>query len=50
MPDGIEEVLKQIAPGTPIRNGLENILNAKTGALIAVADNDEVFQQLNYMN
>lgn len=42
MPDGIEEVLKQIAPGTPIRNGLENILNAKTGALIAVADNDEV--------
>ena len=42
MPDGIEEVLKQIAPGTPIRNGLENILNAKTGALIAVADTDEV--------
>ncbi len=40
--DGIEEVLKQIAPGTQIRNGLENILNAKTGALIAVADTDEV--------
>ena len=42
MPDGIEDVLKLIAPGTPIRNGLENILNAKTGALIAVADTDEV--------
>ena len=42
MPDGIAEVLKKIAPGTPMRNGLENILNAKTGALIAVADNEEV--------
>lgn len=26
----ISEVLKLIAPGTPIRNGLENILKAKT--------------------
>ena len=42
MADGIEEVLKQIAPGTQIRNGLENILNAKTGALIAIADNQAV--------
>ena len=42
--DGIEEVLKQIAPGTQIRNGLENILNAKTGALIAVADTDQVLE------
>ena len=40
--EGILDVLKLIAPGTPIRNGLENILNAKTGALIAVADNDQV--------
>ena len=38
----MEDVLKNIAPGTPIRNGLDNILNAKTGALIAVADNPEV--------
>ena len=36
------EVLKLIAPGTPIRNGLENILKAKTGALIAVGDTKEV--------
>ena len=27
----IIEVLKTIAPGTPIREGLENILKAKTG-------------------
>ena len=44
MADGIAEVLKLIAPGTPIRNGLENILNAKTGALIAVADSEQVLQ------
>lgn len=40
--ENMQDVLKQIAPGTPIRNGLENILNAKTGALIAVADTQEV--------
>ena len=44
MAEGIVEVLKLIAPGTPIRNGLENILNAKTGALIAIADNEEVLK------
>ena len=42
--EGIEGVLRQIAPGTPIRNGLENILNAKTGALIAVADTEQVLE------
>jgi diadenylate cyclase len=30
--------LKAIAPGTPLREGLENILRAKTGALIVVSD------------
>lgn len=40
--DDMENVLKNIAPGTAIRNGLDSILNAKTGALIAVADNQEV--------
>ena len=38
----ITEVLKMIAPGTPIRDGLENILKAKTGALIVIADTKEV--------
>jgi len=34
--DVITEVLKLIAPGTQIREGLENILKAKTGALIVI--------------
>ena len=37
----ITEVLKLIAPGTPIRDGLENILKAKTGALIVIGDTKE---------
>lgn len=28
------EILRLIAPGTPLREGLENVLGAKTGALI----------------
>lgn len=36
------EILKLIAPGTPIRDGLENILKAKTGALIVISDTKEV--------
>ena len=40
--DEITEILKLIAPGTPIRDGLENILKAKTGGLIAVGDKKEV--------
>ena len=40
--DEIIEVLKIISPGTQIREGLENILKAKTGALIVVGDGKEV--------
>lgn len=40
--NNITEVLKTIAPGTPIREGLDNILKAKTGALIVVGDGKEV--------
>ena len=36
------EILKLIAPGTDIRQGLENILKAKTGALIVVGDTQNV--------
>ncbi|MBP5427393.1 MAG: DNA integrity scanning diadenylate cyclase DisA [Clostridiales bacterium] len=36
------EVLKILAPGTQLRDGLENILNAKTGALIVIGDSQEV--------
>ncbi len=40
--DEIIEILKLIAPGTDIRQGLENILKSKTGALIVVGDSKEV--------
>ena len=36
------EILKLIAPGTDIREGLENILKAKTGALIVIGDSKQV--------
>ena len=35
------EILKLIAPGTKIREGLENILKSKTGGLILISDNDQ---------
>ena len=44
--DNITEILKLIAPGTPIRNGLENILRARTGALLLITDNTEVLKQI----
>ena len=37
--ENITSVLRLIAPGTPIRDGLENILRAKTGALLLITDN-----------
>ncbi len=36
------DILKMIAPGTQIREGLENILKAKTGGLIVIGDSQEV--------
>ena len=44
--DNITAILKLIAPGTPIRDGLENILRAKTGALLLITDNTEVLKQV----
>ena len=44
--DNITSVLKLIAPGTPIRDGLENILRAKTGALLLITDNGEVLKEV----
>ena len=38
----VTQILKLIAPGTPIREGLENILKAKTGALIVIGDSKEM--------
>ena len=42
----ISEILKLISPGTPIRDGLENILRAKTGALLLITDNAEVLKEI----
>ena len=42
--DEILDVLKIIAPGTAIREGLENILKAKTGGLIVVGNGEEVMK------
>lgn len=36
------EILKLMAPGTALREGLENILRAKTGGLIVIGDGEEV--------
>lgn len=40
--DQMSEVLRFIAPGTPLREGLENVLRAKTGGLIVVGYSDEI--------
>ena len=40
--EAIVDILKLIAPGTEIRQGLENILKSKTGALIVVGDSEVV--------
>lgn len=37
-----KEVLKMISPGTPLRQGLDNVLKAKTGGLIVIANDDSV--------
>ena len=42
----ISKILKLIAPGTPIRDGLENILRAKTGGLLLITDNTDVIKQI----
>jgi len=36
------EAIKMVAPGTHLREGLENVLKAKTGALIVVGDSEDV--------
>ncbi len=44
--DNITEILRLIAPGTPIRDGLENILRARTGALLLITDNSDVLKEV----
>lgn len=40
----IKNILKIVAPGTNLREGLENILRAKTGGLIVLGDNEEIMK------
>jgi diadenylate cyclase len=40
----LEEILSFVAPGTEIRKGLDNILDARTGGLIVVGDDDNVLE------
>ncbi|UHA71675.1 DNA integrity scanning diadenylate cyclase DisA [Paenibacillus sp. 481] len=40
--DIMNDLLKLVAPGTPFRDGLENVLRAKTGALLVVGYSPEV--------
>lgn len=44
--DNVTEILKLIAPGTAIREGLENILRAKTGALLLITDDAQVLKEI----
>ncbi|SFG10469.1 diadenylate cyclase [Halobacillus alkaliphilus] len=43
--NGIGEILKLVAPGTPLRDGIDNVLRANTGGLI-VLGYDEVIRDL----
>jgi len=40
--EGIIEAIRLIAPGTPLREGLENVLRAKTGGLLVIGDTQDV--------
>ncbi|GAC41045.1 DNA integrity scanning diadenylate cyclase DisA [Paenibacillus popilliae] len=42
--DIMNDLLRMVAPGTPFREGLENVLRAKTGALIVVGYSPEVME------
>lgn len=39
---GIDKLLKLVAPGTPLRDGINNVLRANTGGLIVIGYNDEM--------
>ena len=42
--DNVNDLLRLVAPGTPFRDGLENVLRAKTGGLIVVGYSPEVME------
>ncbi|HBX22244.1 MAG TPA: DNA integrity scanning protein DisA [Desulfotomaculum sp.] len=42
--DRLLKVLRTVAPGTALRDGLENILRAKTGGLLVIGDGPEIME------
>jgi diadenylate cyclase len=40
--EGFLDLVKMVAPGTTLREGLESVLRARTGALIVIGDNPEI--------
>lgn len=40
----LRNILKIMAPGTGLRDGLENVLRAKTGGLIVLGDTDQIMK------
>lgn len=40
----LRSMLRVLSPGTPLREGVDNILRAKTGGLIVLSDKDEVLK------
>ena len=44
--ENITKILSKIAPGTEIRDGLENILKARTGALLLFTDNNDIIEKI----
>ncbi|MBZ4688217.1 MAG: diadenylate cyclase [Clostridia bacterium] len=42
--DEFAKTWRMLAPGTPLREGLDNILRAKTGGLIVVSDSPQVME------
>lgn len=43
----LKGILKILAPGTLLREGLENILRAKTGGLLVLGDNEEILNMVD---
>lgn len=42
--ESLSKIIRMIAPGTKLNEGLENILRARTGALIVISDSDAVMK------
>jgi len=40
----LEEILAYVAPGTKIRVGIDNILDAKTGGLLVIGDDEDIMK------